>query len=121
VSVLDRAGNLLVFIDACQSGGVDNDRLVRSLMDTNAFVFTSSRGNELSQERRDLGHGVFTYSIMQGLRGATQARAQGNVTVLSLSGFVSQDVPRITGGAQNPKAYSLGFYDFPMALIEAPR
>ncbi|WP_461256169.1 WD40 domain-containing protein [Treponema sp. R80B11-R83G3] len=121
VSVLDRAGNLLVFIDACQSGGVDNDRLVRSLMDTNAFVFTSSRGNELSQERKEFGHGVFTYSIMQGLKGATQALAQNNVTVLSLSGFVSLDVPRITGGAQNPKAYSLGFYDFPMALINAPR
>jgi len=118
VKVLDRAGNLLVFIDACQSGGVDNDRLVRSLMDTNAFVFTSSRGNELSQERRDLGHGVFTYSIMEGIKGAVAAQAQGNVTVLSLSGFVSQDVPRITGGAQNPKAYSLGFYDFPVAVIK---
>jgi hypothetical protein len=81
VKVLDRAGNLLVFIDACQSGGVDNDRLVRSLMETNAFVFTSSRGNELSQERKEFGHGVFTYSVMQGLKGATQAVAQGNVTV----------------------------------------
>jgi len=118
VNVLDRAGNLLVFIDACQSGGVDNDRLVRSLMETNAFVFTSSCGNELSQERQELGHGVFTYSVMQGLKGATQALAQGNVTVLSLSGFVTLDVPRITGGAQNPKAYSLGFYDFPMAVIK---
>jgi hypothetical protein len=121
VKVLDRAGNLLVFIDACQSGGVDNDRLVRSLMETNAFVFTSSRGNELSQERKEFGHGVFTYSLMQGLKGSTQALAQGNVTVLSLSGFVTLDVPRITGGAQNPKAYSLGFYDFPMAVITAPR
>jgi len=117
VKVLDRAGNLLVFIDACQSGGVDSDRLVRSLMETNAFVFTSSRGNELSQERPALGHGVFTYSVMQGLKGATQALAQGSVTVMSLSGFVSLDVPRITEGAQNPKAYSLGFYDFPVAVI----
>ena len=55
---------------------------------------------------------------MQGLRGARAARAEGGVTVVSLSGFVSQDVPRITGGAQNPKAYSLGFYDFPMAVVE---
>jgi hypothetical protein len=52
------------------------------------------------------------------LRGAVAAQAQGNVTVLSLAGFVSQDVPRRTGGAQNPKAYSLGFYDFPMAVIK---
>jgi uncharacterized caspase-like protein len=64
---------------------------------------------------------VFTYSIMQGLRGAEAARAQENVTVVSLSNFVSQEVSRITSGAQNPKGYSLGFYDFPMALINAPR
>jgi len=108
----------LVFIDACQSGGVDSDRLVRSLMETNAFVFTSSRGNELSQERSEFGHGVFTYSVMQGMKGVADAIAQGNVTVLSLSGFVMRDVPRITNGAQNPKAYSLGFYDFPMAVIK---
>jgi WD40 repeat protein len=118
VSVLDAPGNRLVFIDACQSGGVDNDRLVRSLMDTNAFVFTSSRGTELSQERADLGHGVFTYSILSALKGEVAAQAQGNVSVLSLSGFVSTDVPRITNGAQNPSAYSLGFYDFPLAVMK---
>ena len=117
VSVLDRTGNLLVFIDACYSGGVDSDRLVRTLMDANAFVFTSSRGIEQSQERRDLGHGVFTYSIMQGLRGAQTAQNQGNITVISLSDFVSKDVPRITGGAQNPRGYSRGFADFPLAAV----
>jgi uncharacterized caspase-like protein len=87
-------------------------------METNAFVFAACRGNELSQERSDLGHGVFTWSVMQGMKGVADAIAQGNVTVLSLSGFVMRDVPRITGGAQNPKAYSLGFYDFPVAIIK---
>jgi hypothetical protein len=117
VKVLNRAGNLLIFIDACQSGGVDNDRLVRVLQETNAFVFASSRGNELSQERADLGHGVFTYSVMEGIKGAVTAQAQGNVTVLGLEVFVTQDVSKITGGAQNPKGYSLGFFDFPMAVV----
>jgi WD40 repeat protein len=115
-SVLDAPGNRLVFIDACQSGGVDNDRLVRYLMDTNAFVFASSRGNELSQERPEFGHGVFTYSILNAIKGATAARAEGNVSVLSLSGFVSTDVPKITDDRQHPSAYSLGFYDFPLAV-----
>jgi uncharacterized caspase-like protein len=118
VSALDAPGNRLVFIDACQSGGVDNDRLVRSLMDTNAFVFTSSKGSELSQERPDLGHGVFTYSILSALKGEVAAQAQGSVSVLGLSGFVSLDVPGITNNQQHPGAYSLGFYDFPMAVVE---
>jgi uncharacterized caspase-like protein len=117
IKLLDRAGNLLVFIDSCNSGGVDSDRLVRSLMDTNAFVFTASRGTELSYEDPRLGHGYFSYGIMEGLKGAADAQAQGNVTVLSLSGFVSLDVTRRSNGKQNPKAYSLGFYDFPMAVL----
>jgi uncharacterized caspase-like protein len=121
MSVLDAPGNRLVFIDACQSGGVDSDRMVRSLMDTNAFVFAASRGNELSYEDPKLGHGYFTHSVMSALKGAPAALAQGNVSVLSMSGFVSLDVPRLTGDRQHPSAYSLGFYDFPVAHIEAPR
>jgi uncharacterized caspase-like protein len=118
MSVLDVPGNRLVFIDACQSGGVDNDRMVRSLMDTNAFVFAASRGNELSYEDPKLGHGYFTHSVMSALKGAPAALAQGNVSVLSMSGFVQIDVPRLTGDRQHPSAYSLGFYDFPVAVIK---
>jgi len=118
MTVLDAPGNRLVFIDACQSGGVDNDRMVRSLMDTNAFVFTASRGNELSYESKELGHGFFTYSVMSALKGAPAALARGSVSVLSMSGFVKDDVPKKTGGRQNPSAYSLGFYDFPVAVIK---
>jgi hypothetical protein len=118
VSVLDAPGNRLVFIDACNSGGVDNDRMVRSLMDTNAFVFAASKGNESSYEMAEFGHGAFTYSVLAALGGTAQARAAGGVSVLSMSGFVSLDVPRITDNRQNPKAYSLGFYDFPMVVVE---
>jgi len=118
MTVLDAPGNRLVFIDACQSGGVDNDRMVRSLMDTNAFVFTASRGSEPSFEDPKLGHGYFTYSVMSALKGAPAALAQGSVSVLSMSGYVKDDVPKKTGGRQNPSAYSLGFYDFPVAEIK---
>ena len=121
MTALDAPGNRLVFIDACNSGGVDSDRMVRSLMDTNAFVFAASRGQELSYESRELGHGFFTHSILTALKGEPAALSQGNVSVLSMSGFVKSDVPRRTGGRQNPSAYSLGFYDFPMALINASR
>jgi len=30
----------------------------------------------------------------------------------------AQDVPRLTGDRQHPSAYSLGFYDFPMAVLK---
>jgi uncharacterized caspase-like protein len=106
-SVLDSPGNRLIFIDACHSGGVDSDRMTRMLMDTNAFVFTASRGNEYSQERQELGHGVFTYSVVEGLRGA-----KAGLGMLQLSGQVQTVVPRMTEDRQHPSSYSLGFYDF---------
>ena len=117
MSVLDAPGNRLVFINACNSGGVNNDYMIRMLMDTNAFVFTASRGTELSYEFRDLRHGFFTYIILSALSGTPAALAQGNVSVLSMSGYVREDVPRMTNGLQNPSAYSRGFYDFPLAVI----
>ncbi|MDR2662774.1 MAG: caspase family protein, partial [Treponema sp.] len=106
-TVLDAPGNRLIFIDACHSGGVDSDRMTRKLMDTNAFVFTASRGSEYSQERADLEHGVFTYTVIEGLR--TGKRSLG---MLQLSGEVQLEVPRMTADQQHPSAYSLGFYDF---------
>jgi len=118
VTVLDAPGNRLVFIDACKSGGVDNDRMVRLFMDTNAFVFAACRGNESSLELANLGHGVFTYSVMDALKGAIGARAAEQVSVKSMSGFVSIDVPERTGNRQHPSAYSLGFYDFPVAVVK---
>ncbi|MCL2442845.1 MAG: caspase family protein, partial [Treponema sp.] len=106
--VLDSPGNRLIFIDACHSGSVDNDRMVRQFMDTNAYVFASCRGNELSHELSLYRHGVFTFSILQTLRG----RRSGILSVMDLSGDVSIDVPRRMMGRQNPVGYSRGFYDF---------
>jgi WD40 repeat protein len=110
-AVLEAPGNRLVFIDACQSGGVDSDRMVRALMDTNAFVFASSRGNELSQERDEYRHGVFTYSILQQVRRGRRGGQEG-LGMQQLSGDVQIEVPRITSDQQHPSAYSLGFHDF---------
>jgi uncharacterized caspase-like protein len=121
MEVLGAPGNRLVFIDACQTGGVDSDRLTHTLMDTNAFVFTASTGMELSFEDARLGHGYFTYSVMSALRGERAAQAQGSVSVLSMSGFVKTDVPRRTNDRQHPRADTRGFADYPLAVIDVLR
>ncbi|MCL2833486.1 MAG: caspase family protein, partial [Treponema sp.] len=110
-SVLETPGKRLIFIDACHSGGIDNNRIVRQLMNTNAYVFTSSRGNELSLELPQLGHGVFSYSIIDTLKNPA-ARTGGYLSVIGLSGTVSADVSNRTNNQQNPMGYSLGFSDF---------
>jgi uncharacterized caspase-like protein len=121
LSVLDSSGSRIAFIDACHSGGlsgktgaVDNDRLVRSLMESNAFLFTSSRGNELSRELDRYGHGVFTYNLIRGLGG--EGTSSRKISLLELCAFVAREVKEITNDAQHPSPFSLGFNDFDIAV-----
>jgi hypothetical protein len=125
LSVLDAPGNRLIFIDACHSGGVDSNLMTRALMESNGLVFTASQGNERSTEFADLAHGIFTYSIMQGLSGRYNTSAQKDIKILPLSvsvlNFVSQEVERRTRDTtdprtQHPKVYSLGFPDLTIGV-----
>jgi hypothetical protein len=108
--VLDVPGQKLVFIDSCHSEGtagrktraVENDSLVRNLQDGSTVIFTSSRGSELSQESGEYGHGVFTYTIIQGMSGAADLIRDGLITMKELDTYVGETVPRLTNGAQHP-------------------
>ena len=121
-SVLNARGNRLVFIDACHSGGlsnktgsVNNEKLIRSLLDSNAFIFTSSRGSELSQEKDTYKHGIFTYALIQGLNGNASS-ASGRISMMELGAYVSREVKNITNNKQNPCPFTMGFSDFDIAL-----
>jgi WD40 repeat protein len=121
-TVLDRPGQKLVFIDSCHSSGtgsrtgrVDNNNLVRSLQNESTVIFTSSRGNEESLESRQFGHGIFTYTILQGLRGEAFPE-DGIISMMALELYVRREVPKLTDRAQNPTTYRPnGFDDFIVA------
>jgi WD40 repeat protein len=109
--VRDLPGKKLLFIDACHSesaGGtrsvttVDNNRLLRDLMEPSTVVFTSSTGRELSQELDRERHGAFTYAILQGLRGGADYDRNGQITMKALDMYVSRTVTEMTNGAQHP-------------------
>ena len=125
--VLDVPGQKLVFIDACHSNNassnrnirtVDNNRLVRDLQvqSQSTVIFTSSRGNQPSHEMDNLRHGVFTHSIIQGMRGAANPDENGIISMLSLSAYVSKRVNEITSNSQTPTiSIPEGFSDFRVA------
>jgi ribosomal protein S18 acetylase RimI-like enzyme len=126
-AVLDVPGQKLVFIDSCHSEGVsgrktrgaDSDQLVRALQDNSTVIFTASRGSELSQESREYGHGVFTYSIIQGMRGAADLIRDGVVTMKELDTYVSERVPQLTGGTQHPVTNTPdGYVNFTVADVK---
>ena len=126
--VLDLPGRRLIFIDACQSGGMDINQFMYSLRRTNAYMLSSSEGDKPSYEDnpdRNFwqwdGHGVFSYSVIRGLNGMARPRNDSAISVLQLSGYVRNMVMNLTEKGirfpyqQKPVQYSWGFSDFDIA------
>jgi len=63
----------------------------------------SSKGNQESLEFNRDRHGVFTYAILQGLKGAVTPDRFGNISIMSLGTYVMRAVPDLTNGQQHPE------------------
>jgi hypothetical protein len=121
-TIFDRieADKVVVFLDACYSGAaggrtfasrrtraarVDElflDRLTRS---KGRAIVTASRANEVSLEVPELGHGLFTHYLVQGLRGAADLDRDGIVSLQEVYQYLEQQVAqksRSIGGNQHP-------------------
>jgi uncharacterized caspase-like protein len=65
-------------------------------------IMTASGANEVSAEDEKLQHGVFTYYLLEGLKGAADTDKDDLVTVDEAYRYVSTHVPRTTGQEQHP-------------------
>jgi hypothetical protein len=65
-------------------------------------IITASGANEVSAENDSLKHGVFTYYMVEGLKGKADTDGDGVVTVDEAYQYVSEMVPRATGQEQHP-------------------
>ena len=66
------------------------------------IIMTASGANEVSAEDEKLQHGVFTFYLLEGLRGAADVDNDGLITVDEIYQYVSVQVPRATGQEQHP-------------------
>ncbi len=64
-------------------------------------ILAASEANEVSIERDDLGHGVFTYYLLEALRHGDVDR-DGLVTTNEVFRYLSEKVPEATGQNQHP-------------------
>jgi hypothetical protein len=101
------AGRVVVFLDACHSGGVGQPKdaalnikagLSEATYDRLAegrgrAVIASCRPDEVSWELPDMRNGLFTHYLLEGLRGAA-AKPDGSVGILDLFTYVSEQVPQ---------------------------
>jgi uncharacterized caspase-like protein len=82
-------GRRILFLDTCHSGNSYNQRLSSDSYETNIIVFSAARWDQEALERADLGHGLFTYALVEGLEGkATKAGRGGPITTLALRDFL---------------------------------
>ena len=66
---------------------------------------TAARPTEVSIELPELGHGLFTYYLIEGLKGAADLNRDGIVTLQELYEYLEQQVTkksRSVGATQHP-------------------
>jgi uncharacterized caspase-like protein len=69
------------------------------------LVITASGANEVALEPADLGHGLFTYYLLEGLSGKADRNGDGIVTVAELYPYLEDQIDRksrAAGGRQRP-------------------
>lgn len=88
-----------------RAGDVDELFLERLTRARGRAIITTSRPTEVSIELAELGHGLFTYYLVQGLKGAADLNRDGIVSLQELYEYVEQQVTqksRAVGGNQHP-------------------
>jgi len=120
----------LVVLDACQSGGSTELLAQRGAMEEKALaqmsrssgvhVLAAAGSEQFATEVGSLGHGLFTYVILEALNGSADgAPKDGKVTIYELKSFLDDQVPALSkiykGQAQYPYTFSRG-HDFPVVI-----
>jgi uncharacterized caspase-like protein len=88
-----------------QSRTLSDQFLERIATSRGRLVITASGPNEVALEPADLGHGIFTYYLLEGLSGKADRNGDGVVTVSELFPYLEEQVERrarAAGGRQRP-------------------
>jgi WD40 repeat protein len=121
----------IFILDACQSAGaletvatrgaVEEKAIAQMARSTGTFWITASGTEQFATEFEKLGHGVFTYALLEGVKGSADANGDHKLTIRELSTYIENKVPELSeqfkGLSQFPSAYSFG-NDFPIVVYK---
>lgn len=124
----------LLLLDTCQSGGAVGEEALRALRGelrdaglraaraSGVAVIAGSAASQSSFEVGELGHGLFTVTLLRGMEGRAAFGGVGRVGVSNLVRYVSRHLPilseRYVGRAQTP-TYGAQGSDFAVATARA--
>ena len=127
-----QAQKQLLILDACQSGaavdllatrGAASQKAVVQLARSAGVAILAASGSEqLATEVAELGHGIFTYALVEALNGKTEkTNEEHKVSVNQIRSYLEDRVPELTqkyrGKPQYPTGYCKG-QDFPITIAK---
>lgn len=127
-----KAGKQLFVLDACQSGGAleavsvrgaSREKAIAQLArSTGTFFLLASGAVQFASEAKELGHGLFTYAILEALTGKADGGSfDKKITANELKSYVEDRVPELSEEymltPQFPTGYSFG-QDFPIVILK---
>lgn len=117
-----KARRKIILAMACYSGGLTmpkengrNGTSRRRTDKTSVMLYTSSRADEVSWERKDMNTSFFFNRILKGFRGAADANKDKKVTARELFNYVNPNVIQDTNGMQHPQMW--GKFDDSMVIV----
>jgi WD40 repeat protein len=101
-------GRRILFVDTCHSGNAYNQRLGNAAYHANIIAYTASRFDQEALEDQTLGHGLFTYAVVEGLEGKGGIGAKRQVSTKDLADYVVERVGTLAKnlkGEQSPQYF----------------
>ena len=110
------ADRLIFIADTCYSGASGGRTMMAAKTRANLsdkfyeriskgkgrVIISSCSANEISKEDDNLQHGVFSYYMLEGLKGRADQDGDGVITVSELFSYLSKKVPEASGQDQHP-------------------
>jgi WD40 repeat protein len=101
-------GRRILLIDTCHSGNAYNQRLGNAAYHANIIAYTATRFDQLSLEDARLGHGLFTYAVIEALDGKGGLGAKREISTKELADYVIKRVDQLAktlNGEQEPQYF----------------
>ncbi len=127
-----KAQKQLFILDACQSAGAieqivaargaaEEKAISQLARATGTHWLTASGSEQFASEFQQLGHGTFTYILLEALSGKADLGGDKKITVKELDAYLQEQVPVLTakykGTPQFPASYGFG-NDFPIGVVK---
>ena len=119
----------VIFMDACYSGGVAKagsrdlniiENPYSTLEGQGTVVVAASQPNQKSWEIDSIGHGIFTYHLLEALKGSADLDKNGEITIWEVIEYLKKTVPKsaskFVNEAQVPYWRGEGFGDIRLTI-----